>query len=72
MLAQAVQYGPPQQGPGFTGGTPWVGHPMMWWVGNNPNTFWLFGILWFISWIALIAALVALTRWLWKKGDRGR
>ncbi len=75
MLAQALQqYGGQQpQNPGpWSGGSPWVGHPMMWWVGNNPSTFWLFGLLWLATWILVIFVLFALARWLWKKGDKGR
>lgn len=49
-------------------------HPMMLWMGSNSNAFWFFGILWLVTWILIIAVLIALLRWLWKKGDpeRGR
>ena len=50
----------------------WSHHPMMWWGANNPGLFWFFGILWFATWILVIVVLVALVRWLWKKGDKGR
>lgn len=74
MFAQALQYGGQQQQaqPAFDGPGQWSGHPMMWWVGNNPNTFWLFGLLWLATWILVIVILVALARWLWKKGDKVR
>lgn len=32
--------------------------------------FWFGGIVWLITWILVIAVLVALLRWLWKKGDK--
>ena len=47
-------------------------HPMMWWAGTNAGAFWLFGILCIVTWILVITALIALTRWLWKKGDKVR
>ena len=50
----------------------WNYHPMMGWMGNNPGLFWFFGIIWLVTWILIIVALIALIRWLWKKGDNGR
>ena len=47
-------------------------HPMMFFDGNSQGIFWIFGILWLISWILVIAVLIALVRWLWKKGDEVR
>ena len=44
-------------------------HPMMWGVGPNSGVLWVFGFLWAVTWILLIIALVALIRWVWKKGD---
>jgi len=44
-------------------------HSMMWSMGNNSGALWFFGILWLITWILVIVVLVALVRWLWKKGD---
>lgn len=44
-------------------------HPMMWLAGNNTSIFWFFGLLWLVTWVIGIVALVALARWLWKKGD---
>lgn len=75
MFAQALQQyqGTQQVQPGPYGQTgPWTSHPMMWWAGSNLNTFWLFGLLWLITWILIIVVLVALVRWLWKKGDKVR
>lgn len=47
-------------------------HPMMGWMGTNSGTFWVFGILWLVTWVLVIIVLIALVRWLWKKGDKGR
>lgn len=47
----------------------WYSHPMMGWLGNNSGT-WFVGIIFcLITWLLIIAVLVALVRWLWKKGD---
>ena len=45
-------------------------HPMMGWMGANPGAFWIFGILWAVTWVLIIVVLIALIRWLWKKGDK--
>jgi len=45
-------------------------HPMMGWAGGGNNTFWFFSILCFVTWILIIILLIALIRWLWKKGDK--
>ena len=45
-------------------------HPMMWWAGDNAGAFWIFGALWIVTWILVIVLLIALIRWLWKKGDK--
>ena len=47
----------------------WENHPMMWWSGGS-GAFWVFGILCLVTWILVIVALIALIRWLWKKGDK--
>lgn len=44
-------------------------HPMMWWAGGT-NAFWFFGLLWLITWILVMVALIAIIRWLWRKGDK--
>ena len=47
-------------------------HPMMWWAGNNSGAIWAFGFLWIVTWLLVIVVLIALIRWLWKKGDKAR
>lgn len=44
-------------------------HQMMF---GNSSSLWIHGILALITWILVIAVLVALLRWLWKKGDGRR
>lgn len=44
-------------------------HPMMGWFGDGTGV-WLFGLLWLVTWVLVIAILIALVRWLWKKGDK--
>ena len=46
-------------------------HPMMQWFGGGTD-IWLWAFLWLVTWILIIAVLVALVRWLWKKGDKVR
>jgi len=50
----------------------WGHHPMMGFMGNNAGAFWVFGILWAVTWVLVIVVLIALVRWLWKKGDKAR
>lgn len=50
----------------------WGHHPMMGWMGANSGAFWVFGILWLVTWILVIIVLIVLARWLWKKGDKGK
>lgn len=61
------RYGPQASPPVNPDGYLWYGHPMMGFAGGN--TMWVFGIIWLITWLLVIAVLVALLRWLWKKGD---
>lgn len=42
--------------------------PMMGWLGDGTG-IWFYALLWLVTWILIIAVLVALLRWLWKKGD---
>ena len=56
----------------YQGTNPWSSHPMMWFAGNNQGAAWLMGTLWFITWIMIVAVLVALFRWLWRKGEEAR
>lgn len=46
-------------------------HQMMPWFGGGTD-IWLSAFLWLVTWILIIAVLVALVRWLWKKGDKVR
>ena len=64
------RYGPQASPPaGSDNGYYWSGHPMMGWFGNS-NASWVVGsVFWLITWLLIIAVLVALVRWLWKKGD---
>lgn len=43
---------------------------MMGWGQTDPSIFWLHSILSVVTWGVVIAVLVALFRWLWKKGDK--
>lgn len=44
-------------------------HPMMWgW--DNTNVSFVYWILWTLTWILVLVALIALIRWLWEKGDK--
>lgn len=70
LIAQMMRYGTDAAQKGNDGQYLWRSHPMMQWMGNNSQAFWIFGILWLISWILVIAVLIALVRWLWKKGDK--
>ncbi|KKR57711.1 MAG: hypothetical protein UU05_C0024G0018 [Candidatus Curtissbacteria bacterium GW2011_GWA1_40_47] len=72
MFGDMMRYGasPPPQG--YDNGYFWGHHPMMGWMGGNTGAFWFFGILWLATWILVIVVLIALIRWLWKKGDKGR
>jgi len=51
----------------------WRGTKMMnsGWVGGSGSAVLMviLGILWFLMMVALIAVLVSLARWLWRKGD---
>jgi len=69
VFAGMMRWGasPPPQG--FENGY-WGNHPMMWWMDGNSGALWFFGILWLVTWILVIIALIALIRWLWKKGDK--
>lgn len=45
----------------------WGNHPMMF---GTTQPFWVYGVLWLVTWFLVIAVLVALLRWLWNKGDK--
>lgn len=51
-------------GNGMMGGSWMMG------AGASPVWGWTAGILWWLTWILVILALVALVRWLWKKGGK--
>ena len=44
-------------------------HPMMEWMGDTTG-IWIYSLLCIVTWIIVIAVLIALLRWLWKKGDQ--
>ena len=69
MFDYMVRYGTEAAQKGNFDGR-WGYHPMMGLAGTNPGFFWFYGILWLVTWVLVIVALVALIRWLWKKGDK--
>jgi len=66
---------PSAQGQGFCPGCPMMGYGMMgFWsgpqmMGGWQTGFWIWSILGWLTWILLIVALIALIRWLWRKGS---
>ena len=46
----------------------WSNHPMF----ANSNFIWIHAVLGLITWLLVIAVLIALVRWLWAKGDKER
>ncbi len=69
MLTQLSRYENGAHDKGFNGGL-WATHPMM--MGSGTNSVWIFSTLTLVTWILVIAVLIALLRWLWKKGDNER
>jgi len=69
MLAQMMRWNasPPPQG--YDNGYFWGHHPMMGWMGVGSGAFWIFGVLWLVTWVLVIIALITFIRWLWKKGN---
>lgn len=59
----------PQPQQFYQGANPAVGHPMMLFLGNSQGALWFAGVLWFVTWLLIIAILVALLRLLWRKGE---
>lgn len=53
-------------------------YPMMGWYGNPGYGMmygsgvgaWIVMVLWAITWILLLAALLVFIRWMWRKGGR--
>ena len=39
-------------------------------TGSWQTGFWVWSILAWVTWLLIIVALIALIRWLWKKGDK--
>ena len=69
MFAQMMRFG--NDLPKDYDGRYW-GHPMMWWAVGGQGTYAVFSILWLITWVLVVFVLIALARWLWKKGDKNR
>ena len=68
LIAQMMRFGDEASEKGLTDEKLWGNHPMMW--GNNSQVFWgIHVVLALITWIAILAVLLTLARWLWKKGD---
>ncbi len=63
---QGYQPVPPQY---YQGANPAAGHPMMMFLGNSQGALWFASVLWFVTWILIVAVLFALLRWLWRKGE---
>ena len=72
MFAEMMRYGTDAAQKGFDDRYFWGHHPMMWGLSNNPSVLWFFSFLWLVTWILVIVILIALARWLWKKGDKAR
>ena len=70
MLTAIMRYGPEATRGAFRGDEFGYYHPMMLWAGHGIGVFWVFGILWIITWILGVALLIAIIRWIWKKGDK--
>lgn len=73
LLASMMRWGASPAPQGYYDDRFWSSRPMMWgWANQNPTLWWLHGILAFVTWVLVIIVLVALARWLWKKGDKVR
>lgn len=73
LLASMMRWGASPDPQGYYDDRFWSSRPMMWgWANQNPTLWWLHGILAFATWILVIIVLIALVRWLWKKGDKAR
>lgn len=67
MIAQLSRYGNGPLDKDISGNL-WANHPMMAVWGGN--AVWVYSLLSLVTWVLVIAVLVALLRWLWKKGDK--
>ena len=73
MFADMMRLGDDAAERGLGDGRLWENHPMMWWGGSGGSSFfWFHAILALITWVLVIIVLIALARWLWKKGDKVR
>jgi len=76
LLASMMRWGASPDPQGYYDDRFWSSRSMMWGGANQnpgkpkPDLWWLHGILAFATWILVIIVLVALARWLWKKGDK--
>lgn len=55
---------------GETTGGIWHGSMMAGFTGMGGGWMWLGGIFWLVTWVLMVAVLVALLRWLWRKGNK--
>lgn len=69
LLAQMMRFGSESAQRGYVDGRYWRNQPMMG-TWENGSGFWVGSIFCIITWVAIIAVLIALVRWLWFKGDR--
>lgn len=47
-----------------------LGHAPWFMMGWGNGWMWLLGALWLLTWVLVLLVLVALLRWLWKKGEK--
>jgi len=47
----------------------WDHHPMAAWMQGNATFLYLHSLLALVTWTLITILLIALIRWLWKKGD---
>lgn len=65
------RYGPQASPQAYPNGG-YYDHPMMGGFGESGYGLWFFDIMHLVTWLLVIAVLVALLRWLWKKGDKAK
>jgi hypothetical protein len=70
LVAQMMKFGSDSARRGYADGRVWNNHPMMWANGANRGEFWIASIFCIITWVAFVAVLIALARYLWFKGDK--
>ncbi len=69
LVAQMMRYGSDSAQRGYANDSMWRNYPMMWGWGNGSG-FWFGSIFCIITWLAFVAVLIALARWLWLKGNQ--